>query len=95
MSPFSSSQFKSELNSNIDLELVMDIVTDPTITWKQFTGMNIIPYGRDKFFADVFRNNNWIRVVFEPNGRGILTAFLLDSRDGEQYAHPPLVAGRT
>ena len=73
----------------IDYECLTDLITDPTVSWKQITGQAGYLYERAKYIADGFRKGSWIRVIFEPNGRGILTAFPLDARDGERFAFPP------
>jgi hypothetical protein len=84
-----SSQFFQGIVSTVDFESITDIVTDPSIPWKQVTGKQYIPYKRIKYVVEGFRKGTWIRVVIEPDGRGVLTAFFLDAKDGEQYAHPP------
>jgi hypothetical protein len=78
-----------EIASGIDFECLTDLITDPTVPWKQITGQAGYLYERAKYIADGFRHGTWIRVIFEPNGRGILTAFPLDARDGERFAFPP------
>jgi hypothetical protein len=80
--------FYEPVSSEINEELI-DIITDPGVPWKQITGQGHWRYNRTKYFADGFRDGKWIRVVFEDNFRGILAAYPLDSRDGEQYAHTP------
>lgn len=69
--------------------IILDLVTDPELPWKQITGQRGFLVGRPKFMVDGFRNHTWIRVIIEPGGRGVLAAFPLNAVDGERYTHPP------
>ena len=71
--------FPKEWEENSVERYVADIATDPKIPWNQITFQNrLILSDRQKFIADGLREGKKIRVVLEPYGRGILTAYLLD-----------------
>ena len=57
---------------------VSDIATDPSLAWKQLTGVKGTWYTRSgrsaRFSVDGVRNNVPIRVIIEPAGEGIITA---------------------
>lgn len=58
---------------------VNEIATDPDVSWNQITLQNrLVLSERQKFIADDMREGRKVRVILEPNGRGILTAYLLD-----------------
>ena len=58
---------------------VSDIATDPNLTWVQQTGKLGAEFTKNgapvRFFVDGVRGGVPIRVIIEPGGEGIITAF--------------------
>jgi RHS repeat-associated protein len=58
---------------------VSDIATDPSLTWVQQTGKAGAAFTRNgapvRFYVDGVRDGVNIRVILEPGGEGIITAF--------------------
>jgi hypothetical protein len=71
--------FPSDWTTEKIEENVTDIATNPNSRWIQITGQDFpLCHRPHKFIADGQCEGKQIRVVLEPEGRGILTAYLLD-----------------
>ena len=71
------------------LELADEIVTNPKISWQQIIGQDHILCRPFKYIADGKADGKKIRVVFEPEDRGILAIYPYEnqSRDEERKRH--------
>ena len=58
---------------------VSDIATDPSLRWIQQTGKPGVLFTKNgdpiRYFVDGVRDGTAIRVIVEPGGEGIITAF--------------------
>jgi len=69
--------FPNDWSEEKILECITEITTDPKISWKQITGQIgflLRPY---KYLVDGVWEGRKIRIILEPDERGILTAYLL------------------
>lgn len=67
-------EFPSSWSDKQTFHNILDIATDPNITWKPNSAWK----GRnDRFIADGIRDNINIRVIIEPKGEGIISGFPL------------------
>jgi hypothetical protein len=67
-------EFSSSWSDKQTFHNILDIATDPNITWK----FNSSWKGRyDRFVADGVRDNVNIRAIIEPKGEGIISGFPL------------------
>ena len=73
------SKFPAAWSEKKIMHLVSDIATDPKLNWVQQTGKagNLFTKSGkpSRFVVEGTRNNTNIRVVIEPAGEGIITAF--------------------
>jgi RHS repeat-associated protein len=71
--------FPSEWSSDQIMHNVSDVATDPTLTWQQLTGpagANVTRAGDPvRFAVHGVREGVKIRVILEPGGEGIITAY--------------------
>ena len=72
-------EFPAAWTDELTLHHVSDIATDPSLTWVQQTGRAGADFTRNgdpvRFFVEGVRDGVNIRVVIEPGGEGIITAF--------------------
>ena len=72
------SVFPKNWNAENIMHMISDIATDPNLSWISQTGNggSFTKSGRPaKFIVEGIRNNIKIRVVLEPAGEGVITAF--------------------
>ena len=79
MSLLYSKNFPNDWTKEKIERYVNEIATDPKVPWKQISLQDrLILLERRKFIAEDVREGRKIRVILEPNDRGILTAYPLD-----------------
>ncbi len=73
------SEFPAGWSDALTLNHVSDIATDPSLTWVQQTGKAGDEFTRNgvpvKYMVDGVRDGVTIRVIIQPGGEGIITAF--------------------
>jgi len=69
--------FPNDWSEEKILECVTEIATNPNIRWQQITGQDQLLLRPHKFIADGELAGKKIRIILEPDERGILTAYLL------------------
>ncbi|MCP4308389.1 MAG: EndoU domain-containing protein [bacterium] len=73
------SEFPTGWSDDLTLHHVSDIATDPSLSWIQQTGKPGAAFTRAgdpvRFYVDGVRDGVTIRVIVEPGGEGIITAF--------------------
>jgi hypothetical protein len=57
------------------LKHAQEVISDPQIQWRQITGQEDFLCRPLKYIADTEVEGKKIRVVFEPDNRGILAAY--------------------
>jgi hypothetical protein len=72
------SNFPTDWTEEKILECVDEIATDPKIPWKQITGLTDLITRPYKYLVDGVWEGKRIRIIIEPDGRGILLAYPLD-----------------
>ena len=74
-----NSHFPSEWSSGQIMHNVSDIATDPTPQWQQLTGRAGAEFTRAgdpvRYAVEGIRDGVKIRVILEPGGEGIITAY--------------------
>lgn len=72
-------EFPAGWSDALTLNHVSDIATDPNLRWIQQTGKPGAAFTRNgdpvRFYVDGTRGGVDIRVILEPGGEGIITAF--------------------
>jgi len=72
-------EFPAAWSDDLTLHHVSDIVTDPNLPWIQQTGKAGAEFTKNgdpvRFFIDGVRDGVNVRVIVEPGGEGIITAF--------------------
>jgi hypothetical protein len=71
-------QFSDDFGDETILECADEIVTNPKIPWRQITGQDHILCRPFKYIAEGEVEGKKIRVVFEPEERGILAVYPTD-----------------
>jgi hypothetical protein len=73
------SLFPSSWSEGQIMHNVSDIATDPSLRWIQQTGKPGALFTKNgdpvRYFVDGVRDGTAIRVIVEPGGEGIITAF--------------------
>ena len=73
------SEFPAGWSDELTLNHVSGIATDPNFTWIQQTGKPGASFTRNgdpvRFYVEGVRDGVTIRVIIEPGGEGIITAF--------------------
>ncbi|UYN84873.1 MAG: EndoU domain-containing protein [Microcella sp.] len=73
------SEFPAAWSDDMIMHNISDVATDPTLNWVQQTGRLGSEFTRNgdpvRFAVDGMRGGVMIRVVIEPRGVGIVTAF--------------------
>ena len=60
------------------LKYAREIIENPQIQWHQITGQDDILFRPLKYIADAEIGGKRLRVVFEPDDRGILAAYFIE-----------------